>query len=97
MQLGICIAGGEGIRPVTANVSIAFLQWHDLLHCADSSTGTPKQATAFITEEYDGAICPNGFAVLRDVHGVDPLFLLAYMRTEFYLRQVRRMMGIVSF
>jgi type I restriction enzyme M protein len=59
---------------------------------AGASTGTLKQATALVTEEEDGAICSNGFAVLRNVHGVEPLFLLAYMRTEFYLRQVRRMM-----
>ncbi len=57
-----------------------------------ASTGTPRHATAFITEDEDGAICSNGFAVLRNIHGVEPLFLLAYMATEYYLRQVRRLM-----
>jgi type I restriction enzyme M protein len=57
-----------------------------------ASTGTSRHATALITEDEDGAICSNGFAVLRNIHGVEPLFLLAYMRTEYYLRQVRRMM-----
>ncbi len=57
-----------------------------------ASTGTPKQATALITDDEDGAICSNGFAVVRNVHRVDPLFLLAYMRTSAYLRQVRRLM-----
>lgn len=57
-----------------------------------ASTGTPRHATAFITEDEDGAICSNGFAVLRNIRGVEPLFLLAYMRTEYYLRQVRRLM-----
>lgn len=57
-----------------------------------ASTGTSRQATALITEDEDGAICSNGFAVLRSIHGVEPLFLLAYMRTEYYLRQVRRLM-----
>lgn len=57
-----------------------------------ASTGTPRHATALITEDEDGAICSNGFAVLRNIHGVDPLFLPAYMRTEYYLRQVRRLM-----
>lgn len=57
-----------------------------------ASTGTQRQATALITEDEDGAICSNGFAVLRNIHGVEPLFLLAYMRTEYYLRQVRRLM-----
>lgn len=57
-----------------------------------ASTGTSRHATALVTEDEDGAICSNGFAVLRNIHGVEPLFLLAYMRTEYYLRQVRRLM-----
>lgn len=57
-----------------------------------ASTGTQRQATALITLDEDGAICSNGFAVLRKIHGIEPLFLLAYMRTEYYLRQVRRLM-----
>ena len=59
---------------------------------AGASTGTSKHATALITEDEDNAICSNGFAVLRNVHGIDPLFLLAYMRTTPYLRQVKRLM-----
>ena len=57
-----------------------------------ASTGTPRHATTLITEDEDGAICSNGFAVLRNIHGVEPLFLLAYMRTHYYFRQVRRLM-----
>lgn len=57
-----------------------------------ASTGTLRHATALVTGDEDGAICSNGFAVLRNIHGVDPLFLLAYMRTEYFLRQVRRLM-----
>ncbi len=57
-----------------------------------ASTGTARQATALITQDEEGAICSNGFAVLRNIHGVEPLYLLAYMRTEFFLRQVRRLM-----
>ncbi len=57
-----------------------------------ASTGTHKQATAFITEDEDGAICSNGFAVIRNIRDIEPMFLLAYMRTESYFRQVRRLM-----
>ena len=57
-----------------------------------ASTGTSRHATALITEDEDGAICSNGFAVLRNIHDVEPLFLLAFMRTDYYLRQVRRLM-----
>jgi type I restriction enzyme M protein len=59
---------------------------------AGASTGTYKHATALITEDEDGAICSNGFAVIRNIRGVDPLFLLAYLRTEYFLKQVRRLM-----
>ena len=57
-----------------------------------ASTGTRKQASAVVTEEEDGAICSNGFAVIRNIREVNALFLLAYMRTDYYLRQVRRLM-----
>jgi len=57
-----------------------------------ASTGTPRHSTALITEDEDGAICSNGFAVLRNIHGIEPFFLLTYMRTKYFLRQVRRLM-----
>ncbi len=58
---------------------------------AGASTGTSRQATALITEDEEGAICSNGFAVIRNIRGIEPLFLLAYMRTEYFLRQVGRL------
>lgn len=58
---------------------------------AGASTGTSRQATALITEDEADAICSNGFAVIRNVRGVEPLFLLAFMRTEYFLRQVSRL------
>jgi type I restriction enzyme M protein len=57
-----------------------------------ASTGTSKHATAIVGEELDGAICSNGFAVLRHIRKVEPLFLLAFLRTSMFLRQVRRLM-----
>jgi len=69
------------------------LQKSDIITAiSGASTGTTRHATALITEDEEGAICSNGFAVLRNIHGVAPLFLLAYMRTEYFLRQVRRLM-----
>ena len=59
---------------------------------AGASTGTSRQATALITEEEDGAICSNGLAVLRNIRGIDSMFLLSYLRTSQFLRQVRRLM-----
>jgi type I restriction enzyme M protein len=57
-----------------------------------ASTGTKNQATALITKDEDGSICTNGFAVIRNIHGINPLCLLAFMRTQYYLRQVKRLM-----
>jgi len=57
-----------------------------------ASTGTRNHATALITEDEDGAICTNGFAVLRNFRHVEPLYLLAFMQTEFFHRQVRRLL-----
>lgn len=59
---------------------------------AGASTGTSRQATALVTQEEDGAICSNGLAVLRNIHGIDPMFLISYLRTSPFLRQVRRLM-----
>lgn len=59
---------------------------------AGASTGTSRHATALVTDNEDGAICSNGLAVLRNIHDVELFFLLAYMRTEYFLRQVRRLM-----
>jgi type I restriction enzyme M protein len=53
------------------------------------STGTDAHASAIVTEEYDGAICTNGFAVLTAVE-VDPYYLLSYLRTRYYTMQMRR-------
>lgn len=59
---------------------------------AGASTGTSRQATALVTQEEDGAICSNGLAVLRNIRGIDPMFLISYLRTSPFLRQVRRLM-----
>lgn len=56
-----------------------------------ASTGTRKHVSAVITQDEDGAICSNGLAVLRNIRGIHPYYLLAFMGTEQFLRQVRRM------
>ncbi len=59
---------------------------------AGASTGTSKQATALVSKEEDGAICSNGLVVLRNIKGIDPLYLLGFMKTSVFHRQVRRLM-----
>lgn len=55
-----------------------------------ASTGTPQHASAIVSASEAGAICSSGFAVLRNFQGVDPYYLLAFLRSEAFLRQVRR-------
>ncbi|MFX0137855.1 MAG: restriction endonuclease subunit S, partial [Candidatus Hodarchaeota archaeon] len=58
---------------------------------AGVSTGTTKHASVYITEEFDGCICTNGFRVLRTKNedlNVDPLYLLYYLRSKEFLMQM---------
>jgi type I restriction enzyme M protein len=64
-----------------------------LLAIAGASTGTEKQAIALVTEEHDGAVCTNGFAVLTPLpERVNPFFLLAYLYSDVFLSELRRLL-----
>ncbi|WP_250633067.1 N-6 DNA methylase [Rhodoflexus caldus] len=54
---------------------------------AGNSIGTSKHATALVTKDYEGNICTNGFRILRNCK-VDLYYLLYYLRTEMFLKQV---------
>lgn len=54
---------------------------------AGNSIGTSKHATAYVTEEFEGAICTNGFRVLRNF-SIDHFYLLYYLQSNLFLRQV---------
>ena len=54
---------------------------------AGNSVGSKKHATAFVPIECNGFICTNGFRVLRNFQ-VDSFYLLFYLRSEHFLRQV---------
>ena len=54
---------------------------------AGNSIGSRKHATAYVTEEFDGAICTNGFRVLRDFK-INPHYLLYYFQSDLFLKQV---------
>ncbi len=63
-----------------------------LLAVSGANTGTERQALALVSPDYDGAICSNGFAVLRNIQSINKYFLLAFLKTDIFIRQVRRMM-----
>ncbi|MDR2171333.1 MAG: N-6 DNA methylase [Planctomycetaceae bacterium] len=54
---------------------------------AGNSVGTPKHATAIVTQEFDGCICTNGFRILRNFK-LDFYYLLYFFRTELFLKQM---------
>ena len=64
------------------------VQENDILTAvAGNSIGTNKHATALVTKGFEGNICTNGFRVLRNCK-VDLYYLLYYLRTEMFLKQV---------
>jgi type I restriction enzyme M protein len=54
---------------------------------AGNSIGTHKHATALATKDFEGNICTNGFRILRNCK-VDLYYLLYYLRSEMFLKQV---------
>lgn len=60
-----------------------------LIGASGNATGTSTQPVAIVTAAYAGAICSNGFRVLR-ARGIDPLVLVALLRSEYVLRQIFR-------
>lgn len=54
---------------------------------AGNSVGTRKHATAFVTEDYEGCICTNGFRVLRNFK-IDKYYLLYFLKSEIFLKQM---------
>lgn len=56
---------------------------------AGNSVGTKKHATALVSKEYSGAICTNGFRVLRNPR-INPYYLIYYFKTDMFLTQMKR-------
>ena len=55
-----------------------------------NSTGTKRHASCFVTKKEDGFICTNGLVPLLPKEGTEPLYLLFYLKSPFFLEQVRR-------
>ncbi len=67
------------------------IQTGDILTAvAGNSIGTHNHATALVLPEHDGCICTNGFRVLRNP-SIDPYYLLYFLKTDLFLRQVMMM------
>lgn len=54
---------------------------------AGNSVGTKKHATALVDEETSGAICTNGFRILRNPK-INKYYLLFFLKSDLFLKQM---------
>src|SRR3989344_3207828 len=57
---------------------------------AGNSVGTKNHATAIVSRDFSGAICTNGFRVLK-VKNINPHYLFAVLRSDTFLSQMFRL------
>jgi type I restriction enzyme M protein len=79
------------VSEAPSRATFELLEGDILTSVAGASIGSSKHASAYVGPEYAGAICSNGLAVLRDVHGIEVGYLLAFLQSSAFLRQVRRL------
>jgi type I restriction enzyme M protein len=75
------------VHELPSRASYEIKEGDILTAIAGNSVGTKKHATAFVSKEYNGCICTNGFRVLRNFK-IDPYYFLYYLRTEEFLKQM---------
>lgn len=60
-----------------------------ILAIAGNAIGTVKHSKAIVTEEYDGCICTNGFAVVK-AKKISPYYLVYFFNSNDFLSQVNK-------
>lgn len=75
------------VHELPSRASYEIQQGDIITAIAGNSVGTRKHATAFITEDFAGSICTNGFRVLRNFK-IDNYYLLYYLKSEMFLKQM---------
>ena len=75
------------VHELPSRASYEIEQGDIITAIAGNSVGTRKHATAFVTDEFAGSICTNGFRVLRNFQ-IDSYYLLYYLKSEMFLRQM---------
>ena len=93
-RYGMQIATHQTLYPhqLPSRASYKLQEGDILVAVSGANTGTEKQAVAIVTRNYEGAICSNGFAVLRNIKNIDKYFFLAFLKTDIFIKQIRRMM-----
>jgi len=75
------------VHELPSRASYEIQQGDIITAIAGNSVGTRKHATAFVTEDFAGCICTNGFRVMRNFK-IDNYYLLYYLKSEMFLRQM---------
>lgn len=75
------------VHELPSRASYEIEQGDIITAIAGNSVGTRKHATAFVTDEFAGSICTNGFRVLRNFQ-IDSYYLLYYLKSEMFLKQM---------
>ena len=75
------------VHELPSRASYEIEQGDIITAIAGNSVGTRKHATAYVTDEFPGSICTNGFRVLRNFQ-IDSYYLLYYLKSEMFLRQM---------
>ncbi|NCU32335.1 MAG: restriction endonuclease subunit M/S, partial [Candidatus Moranbacteria bacterium] len=75
------------VHELPSRASYEIQQGDIITAIAGNSVGTRKHATAFVTEDFAGSICTNGFRVLRNFK-IDNYYLLYYLKSGMFLRQM---------
>jgi len=63
---------------------------HILTATSGNSTGTKRHGSCFVTKKEDSFICTNGLIPLQPKEDTEPLYLLFYLKSPFFLEQVKR-------
>ena len=93
-RYGMKIAHHQSIdvNKLPSRASYKICEGDILVAISGANTDTDRQAVALVSKDYEGAICSNGFAVLRNVKNINKYFLLAFFKTNVFTKQIRRMM-----
>lgn len=78
------------VHELPSRASYEIKEGEILTAVAGNSIGTNSHASAYVTKDYDGCICTNGFRVLIPNKKINPYYLLYYLKSKNFLDQVYR-------
>ncbi len=77
------------IHELPSRASYELKDYDIITAVAGNSIGTKKHMSALVTKKYSGAICTNGFRILRPKN-INLYYLLLYLKSDLFLHQVNK-------